>query len=175
MAPYGSKRLGNGRRKISAIGVARRESISAEIFRSFRGASSIKMAIRLTSIHEFPLVTAMFALSAFNEAGLIAGTAKTPAGDGRAVLLLPAEMKEVSFGGDATKYHELKSDDAATTYAAPHWVDNNGDSDAADIPQSEHNYARSKSRPRAQTRSTHPRSCPDEFPIARQAVSPRAR
>lgn len=53
--------------------------------------------------------------------------------------LLPVEMKEVSFGG--TKYRHVESDDGATTYTAPQWVDENGDSDAADEGEDEHNDA----------------------------------
>lgn len=57
----------------------------------------------------------------------------------RIVYLLPAQISEVSFGG--TKYWELKSDDAATTYSAPQWKDVDGDKNPTNVAQGEHDYA----------------------------------
>jgi alpha-tubulin suppressor-like RCC1 family protein len=98
---------------------------------------------------------------------------KKPGTDGK-YSLVRVEIMEVSFGGDATKYHELKSDDSATTYAAPHWIDKNGDGDAADVLQGEHNYAV------AFTRNTKPKigaelevsGLPSGIPIKVRATGP---
>lgn len=48
-------------------------------------------------------------------------------------------LKEVNFGG--SHYSELQSDDTLTTYYAPHWVDNDGNADAAKPALGEHNYS----------------------------------
>ena len=76
------------------------------------------------------------------------------------VKLTPVEVKEVSFGG-TNNYWELWADDSGVTnasevaknkiYSAPQWKDVNGDSDAADDTQKEHNYAV------AYTRNTKPK------------------
>lgn len=49
-------------------------------------------------------------------------------GQERRVALHPIQIKEVSFGGD--DYHQLTSDDMATLYVAPQWIDVNGDGKA---------------------------------------------
>lgn len=53
--------------------------------------------------------------------------------------LLPVQIEEVSFGG--TKYWELKSDDAATTYSAPQWKDVDGNGKPTNTAQGERDYA----------------------------------
>ncbi len=62
----------------------------------------------------------------------------------------PIKIDEVWFEKDGLNdnYHQLISDDAQTTYAKPHWFDENGDGDAAD--QNDKNY------PVAFTRNTKP-------------------
>jgi hypothetical protein len=55
------------------------------------------------------------------------------------VNLIPVEIEEVSFGG--TKYWELKSDDAATTYSAPQWKDVDGNGKPTNTAQGERDYA----------------------------------
>jgi hypothetical protein len=55
------------------------------------------------------------------------------------VNLLPVQIEEVSFGG--TKYWELKSDDAATTYSAPQWKDVDGNGRPTNTAQGERDYA----------------------------------
>jgi len=63
--------------------------------------------------------------------------------------LLPVQIEEVSFGG--TKYWELKSDDAATTYSAPQWKDVDGNGKPTNTAQGERDYAV------AFTRNTNPK------------------
>lgn len=55
------------------------------------------------------------------------------------LVLLPVQIEEISFGG--TKYWELKSDDAATTYSAPHWKDVDGNGKPINTTQGERDYA----------------------------------
>ncbi len=69
---------------------------------------------------------------------LLIGTAAKDNID-HAVLLVPVQIEEVSFGG--TKYWELESDDAATTYSAPQWKDVDGNGKPTNATQGEHDYA----------------------------------
>ncbi len=66
-----------------------------------------------------------------------------------AVALLPLRQREIEFGG--VQYHVLKSDDGNTTYAAPHWIDLDGNGDALDTAKGERNYSA------AFTRKTQPK------------------
>lgn len=69
----------------------------------------------------------------------------------RRAVVLPALIQEVSFAGSA--YHQLKSDNGATTYNAPHWVDVNGDGTAS----TGTTIAGEKNYPVAFTRNTKPK------------------
>ena len=66
----------------------------------------------------------------------------------RGFLLLPVEVKEVSFTG--AKYHELIKDDISVTYSAPHWVDKDGNGNPTDTADGEKDYSV------AYTRNTKP-------------------
>ncbi|MEI6915302.1 MAG: hypothetical protein WCL39_09245 [Armatimonadota bacterium] len=65
------------------------------------------------------------------------------------VELIPVGVKTLSFSGD--NYYQLTTDDASTAYAAPHWVDLNGDGKASTSQDGERNY------PIAYTRNTKPK------------------
>jgi hypothetical protein len=66
-----------------------------------------------------------------------------------AVALLPLNLREVGFDGD--HYHELTSDDTNTIFAAPQWIDLDGNGDAMDTANGESNYSA------AFTRNTSPK------------------
>lgn len=87
---------------------------------------------------ENPVWTNLSASLISPENNLIAGTASRD-GASHSVLLVPVQIEEVSFGG--TKYWELESDDAATTYSAPQWKDVDGNGKPTNATQGEHDYA----------------------------------